>query len=652
VKYIKRIIDQIIKFRYLIALVVLIAGVVLNLNGSSVSQWTTFGNVSVAANGSSANTQNTGVLFGQSRGIRTDEWAVQLPYYLSQAATGEQLVNPAYGLSGQNMVVAYNAPVRDISIIGKPFNWGFLFLNAQHAISFYWCFKIIAMLLLAFEVAMILTKRNKYLSLLGSFWITYTPAVQWWFMQHLGDITFYSLSAMVAIHYFFHVKKRWQKIAFAALLVSNIVGFVWVLYPAFQIPFLYLLLAYFIYELGVAVKQKSIKLDGWFIIAATVLLAGGIIAWTGIRSLDAIKATLNTVYPGHRISTGGNLQNITNFFRTLTDPIISLVGNQPIAASNSVELSSSLNFLPLIVMTLPFTLKRAKIKENILGLIAVVLSIVLAIYSLISIPAIIAKVTLLSYVTDSRAFQAMAVIAVFASIWYVGYIWRERETFKPWVVYSTLFIEFIYFFVLIFKSKYNVFDHVALLFILFFVMIMQLELFFEKKWLFGGMVLLFVGISGFMVNPINQGLPTIYNTALAKNVEKIVAQDKNGLWLAEGNNYLNKFPQIFGARTLNYVQFYPDKALYAKLDPGNKYADAWNRYANVNVNLVDGLMTISSPFPDQLLINLNVKQLEVLKVKYILGGNDMKKSLDAAHINYAVKYPLDANGNEIFEVER
>lgn len=44
---------------------------------------------------------------------------------------------------------------------------------------------------------MILTKR-KALSLIGAFALTFSPAVQWWFMQHVGDLIFFTLGLMTA----------------------------------------------------------------------------------------------------------------------------------------------------------------------------------------------------------------------------------------------------------------------------------------------------------------------------------------------------------------------------------------------------------------------------------------------------------------------
>lgn len=179
------VLDLFLKLRYLIGVLVIVVIVTFNLNGSSLGVWDKY--VSQRDDG-----KKTDVIFGQNREVRSDEWLVQTPFYLSQAEEDFSLVNEDYSLNGQNMIIAYNSPVKDITVIGKPFNWGFFFLGRDRGLSFYWAMKLVVMVLLGFEVLMILTKRKKALSLIGAFALTFSPAVQWWFMQHVGDLIFFT----------------------------------------------------------------------------------------------------------------------------------------------------------------------------------------------------------------------------------------------------------------------------------------------------------------------------------------------------------------------------------------------------------------------------------------------------------------------------
>lgn len=62
------------RWRYAVAVVVLAVCVLLNLNGSSIGCWT----------GILADGQDSGLIFGVNRAVRSDEWAVNTPMAFAQ----------------------------------------------------------------------------------------------------------------------------------------------------------------------------------------------------------------------------------------------------------------------------------------------------------------------------------------------------------------------------------------------------------------------------------------------------------------------------------------------------------------------------------------------------------------------------------------
>ncbi|MDG3374824.1 hypothetical protein P5D95_25475, partial [Vibrio parahaemolyticus] len=122
--------DSLLRLRYLFGLLAIVIVVTFNLNGSSIGMWDKY--VSQRDDG-----KETDVLFGKDREVRSDEWLVQTPFYLSQAENDYPVINEDYSLNGQNMIIAYNSPVKDITVIGKPFNWGFFFLGRDRGLSWY-----------------------------------------------------------------------------------------------------------------------------------------------------------------------------------------------------------------------------------------------------------------------------------------------------------------------------------------------------------------------------------------------------------------------------------------------------------------------------------------------------------------------------------
>lgn len=650
-----------IKWRYVIALFALICSVSLNLNGSSIANWNNFG-VRETVSGVQSETKTVDdyqgfqklklwvpslyrtddTIIGSPRPIRSDEWLVQTPFYLSQVKTGNHFTNKSYQVTGQNMMLAYNVSSWHISTIGKPFNWGFLFLGASRGLSWYWSFKIIAMLLLAYEFAMILTSRRKLLSAVSSFWITFTPTVQWWFMQHLGDVVFFSLLIMVSIYHYFNSEKKVFKILMAINLIIALIGFPLIIYPAFQVPFAYIILLFAVIQFFKALRNKKVTLFDVIVITLTLFVSLTIDALTIYQSWDAISATLHTVYPGKRISVGGEYtwKNLSDFLFNIVLPF------KAPQVSNQVELSSSFNFLLYILLILPFVIKRKDINKNIFGIVLVVYSLMLMLYSIVGIPTVLSKLTLFSYVPFSRSWQSMSVIAVFASIWFISFIWDKLERVKLTKILPSLFIVTILYLYRgltddIYKNYLGRFTSVILIVIMLIAFICIL---YRKKRVFYPIMLVIITVSGLTVNPLTHGIAAIENKLLSHEVESIVGKNPNAIWMSDSTN-LYHFVQMFGAKSIDGVRFYPDRQLMSKIDKQNQYEDVWNRYAHLKYSLTNENTSMTTPVPDNVNINLNINELKDLNVKYILTTRDLNKEFGSSF----TEIYQDNDNNRIFE---
>lgn len=650
-----------IKWRYVIALFVLFCSISLNLNGSSIANWNSFG-VRETVSGIRSETKtvddyqgiqklklwipslsrNDDTIIGSPRPIRSDEWLVQTPFYLSQVKTGNHFINKSYQDSGQNMMLAYNVSSWHISTIGKPFNWGFLFLGASRGLSWYWSFKIIALLLLSYEFAMILTSKRKILSVVSSFWITFTPTVQWWFMQHLGDVVFFSLLIMVSIYHYFNSEKKVFKIIMAINLIIALIGFPLIIYPAFQVPFAYVIMAFTAIQLFKALKNKKVKLFDVIVVAVTLFVSLMIDALTIYQSWDAISATLHTVYPGKRISLGGEYtwKNLSDFLFNIFLPF------KTPQVSNQVELSSSFNFLLYILLILPFVIKREDIKKNIFGIILVIYSLMLMFYSIVGIPTILAKLTLFSYVPFSRSWQSMSVIAVFASVWFISFIWDRLERIKlTKILPSLLFVTILYLYRGltddIYKNYLGRFTTISFIVIMLVAFICIL---YRKNRIFYSILLVIIATGGLTVNPVTHGIGVIENKLLSHEVESIVEKNPNAIWMSDSTN-LYHFVQMFGAKGIDGVRFYPDKQLMTKIDKQNQYEEVWNRYAHLKYSLTNEKTSMTAPVPDNVNINLNIKELKDLNVKYILTTRDLNKEFGSSF----TEIYHDNDNNKIFE---
>ncbi|HFR4577714.1 TPA: hypothetical protein ACHWJ6_002139, partial [Streptococcus suis] len=166
-------------------------------------------------------------------------------------------------------------------------------------------------------------------------------------------------------------------------------------------------------------------------------------------SLDALKLTLDTVYPGNRVSSGGEV-TINELAGVLLNFVLPF---KTPGFSNQVELSNGLHFIFPILVLLPFVVKTKDIKREWLGVLLCIFSIILAFYSIIGFPEIVSKVTLFSFVTSGRAWQAMSVFSVFSTIWAIGLIWNQKLAIRKAILLPTTFFVTIGLFFIFFSNQ-------------------------------------------------------------------------------------------------------------------------------------------------------------------------------------------------------
>ncbi|MDT2702019.1 DUF7657 domain-containing protein [Enterococcus dongliensis] len=619
----KWMIDQIIRFRYLIGLIFLILIVALNLNGSSIGSWD-----KIVSERSDNKTSD--VIFGENREVRSDEWMVQTPFYFSQAESDYPVVNKQYGKECQNMIIAYNSPVKDWTVIGKPFNWGFLFLGKERGLSFYWGFKIIGMLLLSFEMVMILTKRNKYLSLLGSFWLTFSPAIQWWFMQHVGDLIFFTLAIMVAsYHYIANHEKKLLRLFMMGLIVINGIGFVLVLYPAHQVPLVYLIVFWL---LGTLIHfRKELVLDIWDlpIIIGGLGIIGIVLFHFYNTSKDAIDATLNTIYPGRREASGGG-RPPSDYFYFLTNWKLPFADFK-FHGTNNGEVASYFNFFPLTVLLSPFIIftKQGK-EEKYLGAILGLFCCFMFGWTFFGYSHSIAKVLMLTYVTSTRGLVTLGFGSVLLSLWMIHFIW-EYVRVPGWV-------KLIFLGLILALANHSLVTSVMGLYFNRFEMLMTLIVFalilfsllFKLKKIFLLTMSLVVLASGIFVNPVVHGTGAIDKKTLAEEIVRIKKEDPEAVWLSEGDLY--NFTPALGVNTINSVRFYPDMKLWHKIDPKHKHEKIYNRYAHTRAFITADKTKFYLDRPDNFTVNINFTDCKKLGIKYVISNRPLQ---DYNPLNYA-----------------
>ena len=639
-KFWENIIDFIIKWRFVISIIVFTLCIIFKIHGSSIGMWDGMITEKI-------NPQEKNVIIGENRAIRSDEWSVQSTYYFAQAMSDDYypLMNKEVSENGQNMILSYNAPVANITVIGKPFNWGFLLLGKEYGLSWYWAFKVIALILLSFELSMILTKKNKVLSLVGAFWITYSPAVQWWFMQHVGDIVFFSIAMIVSFcKYFEYHESTKYRIVNSVIFATSTIGFALVIYPALQVPFAYLILVLMAIVFFKFIKNNKLNKVDYVLISSILICIASILGYFFIVSHDAIALSLNTVYPGKRVSLGGG----TDLFR-LSDFIINTFipyKDIYLPNMNDCEVSSFINFFFGSVIILIASIKKKKVDG--VGISLFIISVCQLIWSFVEFPQWFAKITFLSYVTSSRMILAFNFTAMLLSIWAIGVLFREK-LFSKKVGILVAIVNFAFYVGLIITSIFTEYVSMKSYIIVFSIyLVINISLFCGIKKLFYISMSIIIVVSGMTVNPVARGVGAIYNKTLSKAIIDISNKDTNGVWIAEGE-IKGDYLYANGAKTFGGTQFYPDKEKWDKIDPKGENEFYYNRYAHVKINLSNEKTSFNLDFLDAITVNMSLDDMSKINVKYIVTNRDLENEFSDSSINFKKLYNSDVDNIKIYE---
>ncbi|EGO2576990.1 DUF7657 domain-containing protein [Enterococcus faecalis] len=632
-----RLVDHLLRWRYLLAAVIFILLVAFKVHGSSLNMWDAY--VSEYADG-----QKSSLIAGEPRGVRSDEWLVQTPFSLSQTQTGLKTHNDVITLNGQDMVVGYNSPAWNLATLAKPFTWGYVLLGKEYGLSWYWNLKLIGLILFSFEIGLIVTRRNKYLALLASVWIPFSSALQWWFVSPVGDLVFFGLGFLVGIYnYFYYHSSVRRRVICAITAVIMASGFVLVIYPALQVPFGYLILLFLI--LFFLEFRKKIKLDKWdgVLIGGALLMTAIIVGGSLYGSLDSLKAVMDTAYPGKRVSLGGDMpkRDILLFLTNWKMPF------QDVPYSNNSEISSFYQLFFVILPLSPFIFYK-KIKENIYGFVLFVYCLFNLVWMSVQFPTIFAKLTLWSYVPEQRAMLSFGFAAVLLSLWFIDYLWNRQAKIPMMAWLGALGLNVVLYFFVLYTGNLRLYvTRMDIIGVLVVATVLIVALFKRWRTLFVLVLLGIIMVSGAFVNPISRGVSAVYGKKLAVEVEEINKKDPNQLWVGERLMY--GYLPMLGVHTFNGVAFTPDLEAWKPLDPKGKDTFIYNRYAHINVEVGNQTPVLELMQKDAIIARLSPEKLKEYGIKYAVVYKPLEP-LDTPTIHFEKLYGPDQNGAYIYRI--
>lgn len=632
----KNILDFTYKYRYHIAGIILVLCMIFQISGSSIGAW---------ENVLGYNTDK-GLLAGISRPIRSDEWAVSTPMALAQEANNYQYRNNNLrGGAASDMFIVYGQPVKDVSIIFRLFHVGYILFGSGVGLSFYWCARFLALFLASFEFLMLITNKNKRLSLVGAIIIIFSPTIQWWYATNsLIEMIVSAEVAIILFDKYFKETNFKLRTLYMVIMAICVGTFILTFYPAWMVPIAYIFLPFLIWV--IIENRKNIKFTKGDIIAFLIIaiIFAGLMVRIFVKSWDTILATLNTVYPGKRVVLEcGSPKVYINFMINSLLTILTSV-------DNPCDMSVMMDFWPIVLVLLVIYVFKEK-KKDILVTLALVSVLILNAYYLFAAPEWLAKISLLSRSWYGRIYQVFGLLNIFILFRILS---NMEYSFNKKIALTISFI--ISAICVIIANHYYqtiITIPIAIVLIAIFTFIFYVILTFnQNKKVFTFTIIIFMLVIGALVNPVRSGINLVKDNPLLKAIEEINEKEE-GMWalIEIGLPEIN-LPMVVGAQTLNSTSVYPNLELWNKIDEDKKYEDIYNRYAHIFITLVDNEQETMFELlaPDVIRIFMTYEDLQKLGVKYIVRAARFEP-YDVTNEEFKLEELYKDNSYVIYEVK-
>lgn len=608
--------DIIFQYRFIIIGLLLLGAVIFKLSGTSANCWNQL------MWGKSL-FLDTHTLIGKARSIRSDEYAVNLPLVLSQKFAGFPYFSHIVGGTKTDMFMVYGQPVWDIAVLFRPFHWGYLLLGIERGLSFFWFGRLLVTFIVAFEFGRLITNDNRGLSLALAFMVAGSSVLQWWFaVNSIAELLIYGMGAVLLINLYMTNESLKIRIFTAIGLSICVGGYAVSLYPAWQIPFAYIFAPIGIYYLITGLKSRKWFVSDILILVVTFCFTATMLGRIVIKSWDTIQAVLHSAYPGARFEQGGGL------FLALFKYILGLFTpfyNINVANTNICEEAKMFDFFPLCwIIPLWFIIKEKK-RDRLL-IVMLITSVFLILWIVFKWPAWYAKFTLLYNVQPNRLAQVVGFLNIFVLFRCLS-ISDKKFNLVHSVLLSLVLSALCVLIVHIQMPQYFTISRMIIGFAILFISMLSVMQSFNKNVENIACVCVILGlINIFAVNPIEQGLDTLYENGILEEIQNIDAKD-SGLWMVEGGGFpANNYTIMAGVKTLNSTSTYPNIEKWSKIDTNHKYEECYNRYAHILINLQkDAETNFELISADTFKINLNINDIEKYKPKYIFTINDLSE---------------------------
>ena len=606
---IKDIYNFIYKKRYILALIILIILVLGKFNGSSIGIWDDQIQPSQSF--------ETNTIIGDNRVIRSDEWLVNTPYAISQKYNDYEYYNDLARATDTDMYSSIFVPVKDILILARPFNIGYLLFGEEYGLSIYWYGRLILLLLISFEMCMLITDKKKLPSLIGAILITGSPVVSWFYSNYIVDLLISGQLCLLMLNSLLTTKNKKLKILYSILIGFSFSWFALTIYPAWQVPLGYMYLMFAIWIVYKNFKENKHIKDYLYLLISIIYIAIMLARYL-MLGMNTINIMMNTVYPGHRVVTGGG-STIFNFIYPISIffPISNYI--------NPCEASGVYSLFPIpILISIIYIFKNKKDKNRLLFILLTSLAIIFTIFTMVELPSIITKITLLSMVTTKRIVPIIGIICVYIIVMLLEKIKIEnRKTKIIILILSILASTGIVYVGHLDNVNYLTLKKAVVATIVLITAIYTFITYNSKKnkVVFSTLMILLGLANIVLVNPVNIGTSVTHKKSAAKMIKKIVKNDKEATWASIDSITIQNYVLMNGGKVINSTNIYPNMKIWKSIDKKGKYKDIYNRYAHISMYLTTEKTEFELVQGDYFKLYLNYNDIEKLDIDYFISND-------------------------------
>lgn len=600
------------------------------------------------------------LLMAKARWIRWDELVISTPLSLSQLSHSPRfpVVNKNIA-SGQNMLIFPHVPVWHIVTIARPATWGYFILGAQRGLAWYWWFQVFSCFTVLYLLLEIILKGHRGFAAFGAFWFCSSAYIVCWSLWP-SQVTFFAGLACLSAYHLLAAQKKSIQIVNAILFGLSIPGFVMFLYPPWQVSIAYVFLFVFA---GLLMRDKlylafkSVSKYRLLSLTIALLLAVGLTLSFLLTCLPDLRVMANTVYPGKRISLGGNYS-----FALLFKGIYNLrtIYKDTPNVGNYSEAASFFYLFPAALLGICLS-KRLLLRVGILGWLLISFLVGILFFLFVGIPERVAKLSLMSYVTPHRADAAIGLASIILCMYVLALVKdlnKERRTIwdrvMPFIVSAVIIILVISHGVVLMKLTEGFPSASIILAAALVITLLSYCLLSGNSAVFCGILGAFLVATTALFNPLSTNLDHIYKSELAQQIVKLNKEAADHpLWICYGGVHPGILVTALGGRSLSGVQWPPQLELWRSIDPtGGGYAPIFNRYAQVQlVYRPDaGWVSFDNPQDDVLEIRItpNHPVLLGMGARYVLAMGETQAAVSAS--NLAVAYKSGTGSFTIFEI--